>query len=34
MPGDQQQYRKPTQGGVERHTHNVTRWRDADVVQR
>ena len=22
------------QGGVERRTHNVTRWRDADMVQR
>ena len=22
------------QGGVERRTHNITRWRDADMVQR
>src|SRR5437762_6028222 len=27
-------FRSSPQGGVERRTHNVTRWRDADMVQR
>ena len=31
VPG---QYHREPQSGVERRTHNVSRWRDADMVQR
>ncbi len=34
MPRDHQYSFESPQSGVERRTHNVTRWRDAEMVQR
>ena len=33
MPGDDE-YHRELQSGVQKRTSNVTRWRDADMVQR